>query len=191
MVPQPVLAVMLLFPIKPSVREAEAAERDRIEAAGQTVDESVWFTKQTIGNACGTIGLLHSIANCADRDDIELTGWFQSFLESAANLTPDERAALLEENDDLDEAHTETANEGQSTVNEEISQNIDTHFIAFVHRAGSLYQLDGRKPWPVNHGPSSPETLLGDACRVIKSDFMERDPGEMRFAITALAGRMD
>lgn len=189
MVPQPVLAVMLLFPIKPSTRESEAAERERIDAEGQTVDDSVFFTKQTIGNACGTIGLLHSVANSADRDDIELTGWFKSYLENTADKTPDERAAILEENDELDEAHEETANEGQSEVNEQVSQNIDTHFIAFVHKAGALYELDGRKPWPVNHGASTPETLLTDACNAIREKFMGRDPGEMRFAITALAGK--
>jgi ubiquitin carboxyl-terminal hydrolase L3 len=27
------------------------------------VSPSVWYTKQTVGNACGTVGLLHTIAN--------------------------------------------------------------------------------------------------------------------------------
>lgn len=52
---------------------------------------------------------------------------------------------------------------------------------------GSLYELDGRKRFPINHGPSSPDTLLADACRVVQQ-FMERDPGEMRFTIVALGG---
>lgn len=50
---------------------------------------------------------------------------------------------------------------------------------------GSLYELDGRKAFPINHGPTSPTTLLADACSVVKQ-FMDRDPGEMRFTIVAL-----
>lgn len=44
---------------------------------------------------------------------------------------------------------------------------------------------DGRKAFPINHGPSSQENLLEDACRVIKL-FMERDPEEVKFTIVAL-----
>ena len=36
----------------------------------QHVDPGVFFMRQTIGNACGTIGLLHSISNNKDRLDL-------------------------------------------------------------------------------------------------------------------------
>lgn len=45
---------------------------------------------------------------------------------------------------------------------------------------------DGRKAFPINHGPSSADTLLEDACKVIRQ-FMERDPEEVKFTIVALA----
>lgn len=44
---------------------------------------------------------------------------------------------------------------------------------------GVLYELDGRKDAPVPHGSTSPDTLLQDACAVVKQ-FMDRDPGELR-----------
>lgn len=34
------------------------------------------------------------------------------------------------------------------------------HFVCFVHRDGRLYELDGRKAGALDHGPTSPETLL-------------------------------
>jgi Ubiquitin carboxyl-terminal hydrolase, family 1 len=63
MVPTPVLAVMLLFPI---TRETDAADK-QADAAGSTdalaPPASLFYMKQTIGNACGTIAMLHCIAN--------------------------------------------------------------------------------------------------------------------------------
>lgn len=59
-------------------------------------------------------------------------------------------------------------------------------YIFCSHINGHIYELDGRKRFPINHGTSSPESLLPDACRVIR-EFMERDPGELRFTILALA----
>jgi len=55
-----------------------------------------------------------------------------------------------------------------------------------VNVDGALYELDGRKKRPINHGPSSASSLLQDAVEVVKQ-FMARDPGELRFTMTALA----
>jgi len=76
------------------------------------------------------------------------------------------------------------AAQGQSTQ-VEIDEPVNTHFVAFVQVEGHLYELDGRKGQPINHGPSSAETLLQDAVVVVKQ-FMARDPEELRFTITAL-----
>ena len=45
--------------------------------------------------------------------------------------------------------------------------------------------IDGRKKFPINHGPCSADSLLEDACRVVRS-YMERDPEELKFTIVAL-----
>ena len=45
--------------------------------------------------------------------------------------------------------------------------------VAAAGMEGSLYELDGRKQRPINHGASTPETLLQDACKVA-SEFMQR-----------------
>ena len=40
-----------------------AAEDERLRIEGYKAPSSVYYMKQTIGNACGTIGALHAIAN--------------------------------------------------------------------------------------------------------------------------------
>ena len=41
-----------------------------------------------------------------------------------------------------------------------LDDQVDFHFIAFVEKDGILYDLDGRKPAPVDCGPTSKETFL-------------------------------
>ncbi len=84
--------------------------------------------KQTIGNACGTIGIIHSIANNTDRIALGLhahtvaitshatEGFMKDFLEKAKNVSPDERAALLEADTAIAVAHEESAQQGQTEV---------------------------------------------------------------------------
>ncbi|XP_007423332.2 uncharacterized protein LOC103054308 [Python bivittatus] len=67
-----------------------------------------------------------------------------------------------------------------------IDEKVDLHFIALVNVDGILYELDGRKPFPINHGQSNIDTFLEDAVEVCKK-FMERDPDELRFNAIALA----
>jgi ubiquitin carboxyl-terminal hydrolase L1 len=89
-----------------------------------------------------------------------------------------------------------------------------------VERDGHLYELDGRKPFPINHGASAPDTLLTvracadgpymrspptpligltwlraargrqDAARAIRG-FMERDPSNLQFTMVALCPASD
>ena len=112
MVPQPVVAVLLLFPLTETVRisswrsggisrsqlfpfiglvraayelrciflvmcttceclavcrlqaqTASANEDNKIKAEGQVVSPKLYFMRQTISNACGTVALMHSLAN--------------------------------------------------------------------------------------------------------------------------------
>ncbi|XP_043693118.1 ubiquitin carboxyl-terminal hydrolase 3-like [Telopea speciosissima] len=60
MVPKPVLAVLFLYPL---TAESEAERMSEEGSVKKEPSEKVYFLKQTVGNACGTIGLLHAIGN--------------------------------------------------------------------------------------------------------------------------------
>jgi ubiquitin carboxyl-terminal hydrolase L3 len=185
MVPRPVHAVLMLFPIKEASEKHRAEEAARIAKEGQVVHPQTYFCAQTIDNACGTIGILHSVANAcsATGGPIPLapTSWFSTFLSSTMGATPSARAAALEADDAVDDAHAEAVEGGQS------AQVDDTylHFACFMEKGGCLYELDGRKASPINHGPCTPDELLEKAAGVVKG-FMARDPGELRFTMVAL-----
>lgn len=185
MIPQPVLAVVMLFPIKDKSEQHKEEERQRIEEHGQEVSDKVYYMKQTVGNACGTIGLLHAIGNARDHVAFEKGSFLDTFLTETVDKSSDEIATILENDKQLEETHGSAAQSGQSEL-QAVEVPINTHFICFTCVDGALYELDGRKQSPINHGSSSPETILPDACKVIQ-EFMKRDPEEVRFTIIALA----
>ena len=80
MVPSPCLGVLFLYPIKPTTEAFRAEERARIEAEGQVVDEDVYYMKQTVGNACGTVGLLHACGNIAAKVPPSEGSYLENFL---------------------------------------------------------------------------------------------------------------
>ncbi|CAE7608626.1 UCHL1, partial [Symbiodinium sp. KB8] len=183
---------------------------------------------QTIGNACGTIGLLHAIANVSDLTggDVPLGErciaaaavlrstpspatapgrpaatvsarriapppphlrtapgkWWHSFVSKTKDMSADDKAAALEA--DEEEEHKKTATDESAAVLE--TEDVYTHFIAFVQKDGCLYELDGRKDSPINHGASSKDSVLKDSMKVMR-EFMARDEGEIRFTMLALA----
>ena len=75
----------MLFPITEATEEAKQKEEDTLLAAGQDVAPSVWFTKQTVSNACGTVAMLHAYANNPDLTPSE-GSFLQRFLESKSPM---------------------------------------------------------------------------------------------------------
>ena len=193
MVPQPALALLLLFPI------TEATEADRTAQAasgpasggGGKGQAPVWYTRQTIGNACGTIGVLHALANARGALQIEAGSFLERFLAATEALSPEERAAYLEHPPpgapSLEEAHQGAAAEG-STAPPPADAAVDLHFVCFVQKGGSLFELDGRKTAPVCHGASSEATFLQDAVGVVRDKFVAlAGDGNLNFTLMAFA----
>uniref|UniRef100_A0A7S0NK07 Ubiquitin carboxyl-terminal hydrolase n=1 Tax=Micromonas pusilla TaxID=38833 RepID=A0A7S0NK07_MICPS len=187
MVPQPVHAILLLFPI------TEASEKARLEHAATRNDDAasddaarVWFTRQTIGNACGTIGVLHAVANTLNEYSVADDSWFGRFFAATRAMTPGERAAHLEADDSLEAAHAGAASSvASSTATPSPEREVDLHFVALVHVDGGLYELDGRRDAPFRHGDTARESFLVDAGSVVKK-FVERGGDSLSFNAIAM-----
>jgi len=185
-VQSPQLAILLTFPINKAIEDHRKDEEKRLEAKAQTISPNVYHCKQTVGNACGTVALLHAVANNTKTLPLEKGKFFDRFLSSTSKMDANARAQALEDAPEIEVTHQATANDPDAKSNAASSFNDALHFNAFVAVDGHLYELDGRKKFPINHGPTTPNTLLKDAVKVIK-EFMGRVKGDGRFAIIALA----
>ncbi|XP_041128594.1 ubiquitin carboxyl-terminal hydrolase isozyme L3-like [Polyodon spathula] len=185
MVPRPVCSVLLLFPVTEKYESYRLEEEAKIKSQGQEVSSEVYFMKQTISNACGTVGLIHAVANNQDRLEFGPGSALKKFLSVSSSLSPEEKAKFLEEDESIRVTHESSAQEGQTEA-PSIDEKVDLHFIAFVNVGGQLYELDGRKPFPIVHGTTTEDMFLENAADVCKK-FMARDPDELRFTVVALS----
>ncbi|KAL5207051.1 hypothetical protein ABZP36_031486 [Zizania latifolia] len=183
MVPQPVLAVLFLYPLTSlEDDEEESSASTTSTTGGKDLSKRVYFTKQTVGNACGTVGVIHAIGNAASKLKLVEGSYFDRFYKQTADMDAVQRAAFLEEDDEMEDAHSVAASAGDTDANVEVNE----HFVCFSCVDGELYELDGRKTQPICHGPSSPDTLLQDAAKVIKARIMS-NPDSMNFNVMALS----
>lgn len=183
MVPKPVKSLIFLFPCSKAHEDFRAKEDEELKDKQVEHPKSLFFTRQFIHNACGTIALIHAVLNNPDIE-LEKGSVLQKYFDEAKELAPDARGELLNSNTDFKATHEENAQQGQ-TATPSINDAVYHHFVAFVQVDGTLYELDGRKNFPIAHGPSTPETLLKDAMKVCKK-FIELDPTEVRFTLLGL-----
>ncbi|XP_044967388.1 ubiquitin carboxyl-terminal hydrolase 3-like [Hordeum vulgare subsp. vulgare] len=180
MVPQPVLAVLLLYP-QDKKKESDASTTSSTAETKES-NKKVYFTKQTVGNACGTIGIIHAIGNAVSKIKLVDGSYFHRFYKQTADMDPIQRAAFLEEDQEMEDAHSVAAAGGDT----EAKDGVIEHYVCFSCVDDELYELDGGKPQPIHHGRSSPDSLLQDAARVIKARIAEYSES-LNFNVMALS----
>jgi len=208
LVPKPVKAVILLFPIEPQYETKRLEEDERIAKEGQPkLEDTIFFVKQTIGNACGTIGLIHALANSGVT--FTPTSPLQKFIIECEGKTPLERAQALATTPHFANIHAQTAAAGQT------QPNIDTnlHFTCFVEAPDAdirqeaqgkvpdpaaendktstgmrLIELDGRRNGPIDRGECT--DLLADAAKFINTRYVSASTS-LNFNLMALTAGQD
>jgi len=177
-VPQPCAAMILLFPIKSAVGDGSG-----------DANPNVFFMKQTIGNACGTVALLHSIVNNTKQIGVLPDTPLDRFIKASKDKSPDEIGKLLEESEEIQAVHEKYAQKGQ-TDTPGLNSEVDLHFVSIVLADGHVNELDGRKDGPVKKDASDDGAFLKHAAKVSK-EYIDAMPGEKSFSLMALVKKGD
>ncbi|KAL8737074.1 MAG: hypothetical protein Q9181_002030 [Wetmoreana brouardii] len=197
-VPRPVHALLLVFPVTSTYENARRTEDAPLpEYSGSGPEEEVLWFRQTIRNACGMIGLLHSACNGGAREMISPSTDLSKLITSALPLDPASRAHLLETTPAIARAHASAAAQGD-TAAPSADDKVDLHFVSFIKSANNnLWELDGRRKGPLNRGQLGAEddVLAEKALDLGVRRFLKREEegegGELRFSLVALAPSMD
>lgn len=188
MIQQPALGLLFIYEITPIHEAHRQAEAEQIEKDGQVVSPNLFYMKQYAENACGTIGVFHILGNLPPQHAhlVNEGSLLHQFYQKTKGKSPEEAGNIFENDDELKEKHVDATKEGSTNVNE----HLDTanHFVAFVNVDGHLYELDGRKKFPINHGPTTGNTFLSDACNAAHR-FIQREPENVNAGLIVLAPR--
>lgn len=191
-IPRPVLALLVIIPLTPTweaERQAEDHAKPEYQGVG-SAEPTIWF-KQTIGNACGSIGLLHCAINGPASDFILPGSHLDRIRRTAVPLNMDARADFLYHDKDFEEAHKSCVDLGDTAASNQ--EHKGQHFVAFVKAHGHLWELEGSRKGPLDRGTLgtnddclSPKALEQGFSRAIQvaSDAGEADH---RFSCIALA----
>lgn len=194
-IPRPALALLVIIPMTPTWNEARQLEdKDKGEYAGSGEEEPVVWFKQTIGNACGSIGLTHCLVNGEGVRYVEEGSTLDLIRKEALGKKMVDRAKVLEDSEEFERAHQEASKMGDTECpTPEEGHRTGGHFVAFVKgKDGHLYELEGSRKGPLDRG------LLGEDEDVLSEKAVEaglgrlmriesEKGGDLRFSAIALA----
>ncbi|KAJ4288383.1 hypothetical protein N0V90_011618 [Kalmusia sp. IMI 367209] len=199
-IPRPVLALLVIIPLTPTWYEARTAEdKDKPDYEGKGEEEPVIWFKQTIGNACGSIGLTHALLNSPEAaKHIQPGSVLDQIRKDALPKAMLERAKVLEDSDAFEKAHADAAKLGDTEApTPESDKHTGQHFVTFVKgKDGHLWELEGSRKGPLDRG------LLGEGEDVLSPGALERGigrlikteaekGGDLRFSAIALAESLE
>lgn len=194
-IPRPAYALLVIIPLtKAWDDERKAEDTNQEDYAGYGEKEPVIWFKQTIGHACGSIGVLHSVINGPAVKFILPESDFDKIRRDAIPLKMADRAQMLYDSQPFEDAHASVANMGDTEPPQDLGVHAGQHFVSFVKADdGHLWELEGSRKGPIDRGALaededvlSPKALELGLKRIIK---LVQDAGidDLRFSCTVLA----
>ncbi|KAF8585797.1 ubiquitin-specific protease [Ramaria rubella] len=179
---QPIYALIFLFKWVAGTDEKGGGEG--------SYDEEFpgFFAHQVVNNACATLAVLNGLCNIPS---IKMGQELTDLVSFTAGMDPQTTGLSITSSDYLRSAHNALSPPSAVSLDglglPKTSEDA-YHFVVYLPCAGSLYELDGLKPWPVRHGGlnESGEGWVAKAREVINSRIATYPPGSLHFNLQAL-----
>lgn len=137
----PLLGVILNFSRNEKEKEEKFPKEEKVP----------YFMKQTreLDNACGLIASLHCFGNSKNGEvKFEPNSVIENFFKKAKDLSPLERAKLLDSDEKFKKAHKVFSGKGQTDMKKEVKNDYVGHYICFVNLNEKIIEFDGIKDAP-------------------------------------------
>eukprot|EP00088_Acartia_fossae_P068293 TRINITY_DN8630_c0_g1_i1.p1 TRINITY_DN8630_c0_g1~~TRINITY_DN8630_c0_g1_i1.p1 ORF type:complete len:309 (+),score=56.95 TRINITY_DN8630_c0_g1_i1:51-977(+) len=143
--------------------------------------DSIFFAKQVIQNACATQAILSILMNIAN-PEVKLGSTMEELKEFCGSFDPVMKGLTLSNSDSIRTVHNSFARQSLFEFDGKKADKDDDvfHFVGYVPIDGRIYELDGLKEGPIDHGPAGDDWT--DAVRPIIEARMQRyKEGEIHF----------
>jgi len=153
--------------------------------AGSVVQDSrldeIFFAKQVINNACATQAILSVLMNIAS-SEVKLGGTLQEFKEFCGSFDSTMKGLTLSNSEAIRTVHNSFSRQNLFEFDSKKADKDDDvfHFVSYIPINGRIYELDGLKEGPIDHGPAGDEWT--ETVRPIIESRMQRyKEGEIHF----------
>jgi len=151
---------------------------------------NVFFARQVITNACATQAILSILLNV---DEIDVGPELKEFKEFTKDFDAEMKGFAISNFEKIRTAHNSFSRAESLAIEDSAKggKGADLfHFISYLPINGSLYELDGLKPGPINLGLCTTENWLEKAGPIIEERMAQyqqgSETGEIRFNLMAL-----
>lgn len=157
---------------------------------------SIFFAQQVVPNSCATHALLSVLLNCNEAD-LHLGDTLSRLKAHTKGMCPENKGFAIGNTPELACAHNSHAMpQARRRLDKGAGAGISTgrftgeafHFVSFVPINGHLFELDGLKPFPMDHGPWEECEDWTDKFRRVMADRLGISTGEqdIRFNLMAV-----
>jgi len=177
---RPVHGLIFLFKWRPGEEpEGSIVKDSRLEI--------IFFAHQVINNACATQAILSVLMN-ATHPDLKLGETLSSFKEFTAQFDPSMKGFALTNSDSIKQVHNSFSRQAMFEFDNTSKEKDDDvyHFVAFVPVQGRLYELDGLKDGPIDHGACTHEGWLKICKPIIEKRMQKYSAEEIHFNLMAV-----
>jgi len=175
---EPVLGLIFLF---------KWTKNDNYEA---TIDHEapldLFFAKQVVTNACATQAILSVLLNAHDR--VELGDELSQFREFTQEFDAETKGLAVSNSEVIRTAHNSFARPEPIVIQSRPATDDDDvfHFVAYVPKDGFVFELDGLREGPINHGPFGDSNWLEVAVPAIQRRIENYATQEIKFNLLAV-----
>lgn len=176
---KPVYGLIFLFKWTADEEPAGSVVRD------DRLDE-IFFAKQVINNACATQAILSVLMNIQEQG-VTLGTTLQDLKEFCGSFDAGMKGLTLSNSDQIRSVHNSFARQTLFEFDSKKAEKDDDvfHFVSFLPIQGRIYELDGLKAGPIDHGPAGADWT--EAVRpVIEARMARYTAGEIHFNLMAL-----
>jgi len=146
----------------------------------------LFFAKQVVTNACATQAILSVLLNAHDR--VQLGEELGQFREFTAEFDAETKGLAISNSEVIRAAHNAFARPEPILIQSRAAREDDDvfHFVAYVPKGGCVYELDGLREGPINHGPYAGARWLDVAVPAIQRRIENYSTQEIKFNLLAV-----
>ncbi|CEF69341.1 Ubiquitin carboxyl-terminal hydrolase isozyme L5 [Strongyloides ratti] len=176
----PVYGLIFLFKWRPGAVTSGKVTNDT---------NGLFFAQQVITNACATQSIINLLLNIKD-ENVVLGSILEDFKNFTVSFDPANRGLCLSNSEPIRQIHNSFGKQTFFELDTPHTEKEEAyHYVTFIPYNGHVYELDGLKDGPIDHGSyDMAKGWLPEVIECLKKKIETYSKGEINFSLMAVVG---